>query len=482
MTLMRQELQSEQRLLGRFQIGEVLGSGGFGTTYAGVDEETGQQVAIKQLDLSRVDDWKAVQLFEREARTLEQLSHEQIPAYIDFIPVEGQSSGYLIQALAPGRSLQAILDDRGVFTDQQVEGIAEQVLEVLVYLASLNPPVVHRDIKPANLLFDERNQIYLVDFGAVQDAATRSGTAGSTVAGTFGYLAPEQLHGEASPRSDLYGLGMTLIHLASGRPPTTLGRSGLKIDFRDAVDLPEPFKDFLDRLVEPNPDERFASPREALRFLRDQVPVTGNVSGLLDAKSMSALIEQRERRTRMARQERERRVQEESRAIESRVTIETTNDGHLVTLNPPMSRSTLGFLAFITFFLIINPGVFFAQPHFLGESWPIFNEPTQLHLLIRWSIYAIPILVIAGFLGVGLKPGTTSLQLTPDHFAITRDYSDQPVAFGEREQLTLSFTEDESGLHGTLFISVPGWGNSAEYEQKMERMPIKDLRAIQDLS
>lgn len=72
---------------GRYRIAEELGRGSFGTTYAADDLQAGRRVAIKQLDLRRVDDWKTVELFEREARVLASLDHPQIPDYVEFVPV-----------------------------------------------------------------------------------------------------------------------------------------------------------------------------------------------------------------------------------------------------------------------------------------------------------------------------------------------------------------------------------------------------------
>jgi len=118
------------------------------------------------------------------------------------------------------------------------------------------PPVIHRDIKPANLIRRPDGRRALVDFGGVRVALRPEG--GSTVVGTFGYMAPEQLHGEAKPATDIYGLGATLAALATGIEADKLPRRGLKVDLIQVMAM-SPLRDLLDRMLEPDPDQRLAS-------------------------------------------------------------------------------------------------------------------------------------------------------------------------------------------------------------------------------
>lgn len=250
----------------RYEVERVLGKGGFGTTYAAMDRQTGNRVALKMLDLHRVSEWKSVELFEREAKVLRTLKHPGIPAYVEFRPLEEARAAYLVQALAPGENLERLLETRR-FTEPELITLARRVLEILAYLSKLHPVVVHRDLKPANILLAEDGTLSLVDFGAVRDVATATMGGGSTVAGTFGYMAPEQLHGEAHPSSDLYGLGMTLIHLATGRVPSDFATKRLKPDFRAHVHFSDDFEELIDRLIEPIPDDRYQLATEVLEAL-----------------------------------------------------------------------------------------------------------------------------------------------------------------------------------------------------------------------
>jgi hypothetical protein len=251
----------------RYQVERELGSGGFGTTYAAIDLESERRVAVKVLDLRRVDDWKAVELFEREARVLRTLDHPGIPEYIEFRPLDVEREAYLVQELAPGTNLASLLDERR-FSEHDLRQLAVGVLEILDYLTRLHPVVVHRDIKPGNILLADDGTVSLVDFGAVRDVASATIGGGSTVAGTFGYMAPEQLQGLATPSSDLYGLGMTLVHLATGRDPSELDKKRLKPDFRRHCELSDELEELIDKMIEPVPDDRFQTAAEVLAALR----------------------------------------------------------------------------------------------------------------------------------------------------------------------------------------------------------------------
>ncbi|MDP6944917.1 MAG: protein kinase, partial [Myxococcota bacterium] len=105
---------------GRYRLERLLGQGGFGSTYAARDLQSDEWVAVKALDLRHVKDWKAVELFEREGRVLAQLDHPGIPRYVEFVAVEGDHAGYLVQELAAGQSLDTRLERGQRFTHEEV--------------------------------------------------------------------------------------------------------------------------------------------------------------------------------------------------------------------------------------------------------------------------------------------------------------------------------------------------------------------------
>jgi eukaryotic-like serine/threonine-protein kinase len=264
--------QPGQIISDRYSILHILGQGGIGITYAAEDLQTCKKVALKAIYLRRNDDIKVLELFEREARILAQLKHPAIPAYIDCFEVSKRRDRffYLAQQLAEGRSLAQLIENGWHVPETEVRWIATQILDILVYLQQLAPPVIHRDIKPHNIIRRDDGQIFLVDFGAVQDVYHRTITGGSTVVGTYGYMAPEQFHSKATLATDLYGLGTTLIYLLTRKTPTDLPQHKLKIDFRSQVQVERQFANWLERMIEPVAEDRFLSAKEALSVLRGE--------------------------------------------------------------------------------------------------------------------------------------------------------------------------------------------------------------------
>ena len=253
----------------RYRILDMLGQGGVGTTYAAQEQKNGQKVALKAMSLRRMVDWKKMELFEREARILAQLNHPGIPRYLDYFQVDtpDDRSFYIAQQLAPGKSL-AVLIEAGWHPDEaQVKQLAIHILTILIYLHQLTPPVIHRDIKPQNIILNPEEQVFLVDFGAVQDTYHQTVTGGSTIIGTYGYMAPEQFRGQAELCTDLYGLGATLLFLLTRQSPADLPQRQLKINFRPHVRISKQFADWLEKMLEPIIEDRFSSASEALAVL-----------------------------------------------------------------------------------------------------------------------------------------------------------------------------------------------------------------------
>jgi ankyrin repeat protein len=259
----------------RYRITDTLGQGGVGITYAAQDLKSGQQVALKALSVRQMGDWKVLELFEREARILAQLNHPAIPRYLDYFEVDTPEDRafYIAQELAEGKSLADLVEIGWRTNEDGVRRIATQILEILVYLHSLKPPVVHRDIKPQNLIGGKDGKIFLVDFGAVQDTYRTTLAKGSTIVGTYGYMAPEQFRGQAVPATDLYGLGATVLFLLTHRSPSDLPQERLKISFRSRIQVSEGFADWLEKMLEPDVEDRFPSAKEALAALQGRMVV-----------------------------------------------------------------------------------------------------------------------------------------------------------------------------------------------------------------
>ena len=283
----------------KYRVIDVLGKGSSGITYRVEDIATQQQIALKALSLHRLKDWKQVELFEREASVLAKLEHPGIPEYLDYFQIDtpNDRAFYIAQAIAPEKSLAEWVETGWRTREIEVKQIAEQVLLILVYLHSLDPPVIHRDIKPDNIIRDRRGNIYLVDFGAVQNTYHNTLMQGSTVVGTYGYMSPEQFRGKAVPATDLYSLGATLLYLLTHRSPAELPQDTLKLDFRASVNISEEFGDWLDKILEPSLEYRYTSAKEALavlqrkeRFIKDNTLRKNEVSGVSGLKIIFATV------------------------------------------------------------------------------------------------------------------------------------------------------------------------------------------------
>jgi serine/threonine protein kinase len=259
----------------RFRDAHPIGAGAQGRTYRAFDTVLGRDVAVKVLELRKVDDWKAFDRFERECAVLGSLEHPGVPRYLAHFADEATGTHMLVMELVAGRSLAEDIRTVRRRTEAQLVEITEQLLETLAYLHELHPHVIHRDIKPANVIQRDDGRVVLVDFGGVAQPLRGQGSA--TMVGTFGYMAPEQLYGKATPQTDLYALGVTITALAAGTEGEDLPRDGHAIVLDDIFSA-GPLRSAIGAMIEVEPDARPASARHALQILRgeaDPAEVTG---------------------------------------------------------------------------------------------------------------------------------------------------------------------------------------------------------------
>ncbi|MHC5596965.1 MAG: serine/threonine protein kinase, partial [Nostoc sp.] len=168
----------------RYEVQQLLAKKAGRRTLLARDLQTQELVVIKLLSFGSDFEWDSLKLFEREAETLKNLAHPSIPRYLNYFEVDLPTiKGFaLVQTYIRAQTLEQCLQTGRTFTEAEVKQIAKAVLEILVYLHELYPPVIHRDIKPSNILLGDRSgnsvgQLYLVDFGSVQTVlATETGT------------------------------------------------------------------------------------------------------------------------------------------------------------------------------------------------------------------------------------------------------------------------------------------------------------------
>ena len=226
-------------------------------------------MVVKELWLDRLDSWKHVELFEREIRVLRLVSHPGVPRVFDSFEhtEDGRTSLVLVQELIEGHSLRARADQGPLLGEDEVARIADGVLEILAHLHSRIPPVYHRDIKPSNIMVRPDGSPALIDFGGVCLGWRRQDEPGTTVVGTFGYMPPEQLLGQVGPRTDLYALGATLLHVISGVPPHEFSFDSGRLEVPSDLPVRAQMRRLVRALLEPAPRDRPASAAAARAIL-----------------------------------------------------------------------------------------------------------------------------------------------------------------------------------------------------------------------
>ncbi|HEY4107180.1 MAG TPA: serine/threonine-protein kinase [Polyangiaceae bacterium] len=239
---------------GRYAIVGELGSGSQAETLDAVDKQAGRAVAIKRFQVRGCKSWKDVELAEREARVLSTLSHPNLPVYIEHFEEDGAL--YLVMEKIEGETLAALRKRKARLSYDDIARFLADAENALGYLHSRVPPIIHRDIKPGNVIRRADGSFVFVDFGSVRDQLKPEG--GSTVVGTFGYMAPEQFQGRALPGSDVYAVAATALALFTGSEPEDLPHRGLAIDVQAALGKSaEPWLvRALSAMLEPDPDKR----------------------------------------------------------------------------------------------------------------------------------------------------------------------------------------------------------------------------------
>lgn len=293
---------SPSPLSDRYTIVRKLGQGGFGQTYLAEDRHRQGELCVIKEFVPQVEGpemlAKAKALFEREAKTLYELDHPQIPKFRQMIAgeVEAGSGLYLVQDFIPGFTYQALLKDRqeygGSFSETEITQLLYQLLPVLAYIHRLG--LVHRDISPDNLILRPADGLpVLIDFGSVKAIAatirTQLHSADSTLdpnatrIGKIGYVPQEQIsRGEADPSSDLYSLAATLLVLSTGEDPEMLHDPEHGI-WRGYESLSPKLGQILRKMLAPNSPDRFQSAEAVLDALQGSETPLHTINDDLDA-------------------------------------------------------------------------------------------------------------------------------------------------------------------------------------------------------
>lgn len=286
-------------LADRYQIKELLSQKAGRRTFLAKDLQSQVPVIIKLLRFGDGFEWDDLKLFEREAATLKNLDHPEIPKYLDYFEVdEIDTPGFaLVQSYIEAPSLATLIARGRKFSEAEIIELADRLLELLTYLHQQHPPVIHRDIKPSNILLGNRSgnsigDVYLVDFGSVQTVAKKEeGTI--TIVGSYGYIPLEQFGGQTTTASDLYSLGMTLIYLLTGTHPAELTQVDGRVKF--SAEISKRFERWLEKMTHPHLDKRFDSAKAAQLALKSEDGSYGDFVHLKPANTQIQLYRDRDK-------------------------------------------------------------------------------------------------------------------------------------------------------------------------------------------
>jgi eukaryotic-like serine/threonine-protein kinase len=227
-------------IAGRYELGEVLGSGGMSSVYRAFDTLLERNVALKILHPQYLGDDDHVERFRREARSVAQLSHPNVVTVID----RGEDAGreYIVFELVDGDDLKELVERGGPLSVRRVLELGLEVGRALAFAHAQG--LVHRDVKPQNVLLDADGRAKVTDFGIARSLGTASTTETGTVLGTSHYIAPEQARGErVDALTDVYSFGAVLYELLAGDVPFP-GDSFLTVAMKH---VNEPVPNVLDR-------------------------------------------------------------------------------------------------------------------------------------------------------------------------------------------------------------------------------------------
>jgi len=268
--------------LDQYDLTELLARSGMASIFKAKDRQTGSTVAVKVPHMQYESDVAFFERFRREEQIGQKLAH---PNIVRVLAPHEKSRLYLVMEFAEGKSLRAVMKERGRFTTEEALDVAKQIASALVYMHGAG--IVHRDLKPDNVLLGSDGKIKLLDFGIAMDAEARRLTwfGLSPPIGTPDYMAPEQVRGRrGDARTDVYSLGTMLYEMITGELPYTASnihammRAKLNEDPRRPSEvLPSidpKVEEIILHAVERSPRERYVSAKEMLGDLEDLSRVT----------------------------------------------------------------------------------------------------------------------------------------------------------------------------------------------------------------
>jgi len=271
--------QKSIETVGKYRILGVLGKGGMGIVYRGLDPDIERDVAIKTVRFDAYADGPAKEEMllrvMREAKAAGRLNHPNIITIYDVIRESDLT--FIVMQYIDGQTLQARIEAGKPLSPRDVLALIKPIAEALDFAHENG--IVHRDIKPANILIDKSGKPFLADFGVAR-LETSTMTGPGTTIGTLSYMSPEQVMGKtADGRADFFALGVILYELLTGRKPfagDNLSTIVYKIVHEEPPsitevnqDLPRGYENVIRRALAKRPEDRYQTGRELIKDLED---------------------------------------------------------------------------------------------------------------------------------------------------------------------------------------------------------------------
>ena len=283
-------------LNGRYELGDVLGSGGMGRVHRATDTRLARPVAIKILRSGDGQDTNARARFRAEAQLAGSLHHPGVAQIYDVGEDESSAEHdpFIVMQLIDGTPLSRVLAERGSLPPDEVASIIGQVADALDSAHSAG--IVHRDLKPSNVMITPAGKAVLVDFGIAWSATSEPLTATGSIIGTADYFSPEQASGRpATARSDLYSLGLVAHHCLTGsaafrrESPVATAMAQLRDDLPPlGGDVPAALSTLITALTEKNPDDRPSSAAIVASLATADHPATAILAPVTAAMSTTS--------------------------------------------------------------------------------------------------------------------------------------------------------------------------------------------------
>ena len=274
--------------IGKYHLSDQLGKGELGNVYLAENPRLGRKVALKTLAKKYTGDPEVVERFLNEARAASALDHRNI-IHVHDVSSEAQHH-YVVMEYVSGRDLQSRVAADGALPIADAISFIRQTAEGLQHAHEQG--VIHRDMKPANIMVDDQGIVKILDMGVGhlrKAEITQAENTGELMMSAVPYMAPEHARSqEVDARSDIYSLGAVFYFLLTARPPFSTKTDAERAKIRDSkrpiplselrADVPRPLVDLCDRMMELQPDDRFASMGEVLGALASVGNLTSDVA------------------------------------------------------------------------------------------------------------------------------------------------------------------------------------------------------------